>query len=245
MTDRDDKYLRRGEDLLAQLALRHEARRPDSPLYTDAEIVRWLDTEATAHPPSVTPWSAEQVQATAARIRAAVIARQSKVHRAAGTPPRRAASIVGTVPQVLADAIADRAAPQLDLSAAAGIGRELWDEPCEAWVELPAHVPNGRYIAVRIKGESMVPLFHTGDTILVHLDVPIERGRIILVQMPDGGYAAKKVGRLTPARIELLSLNPDFAPVVIERDERKVIGTIVMVWCGHDPRPSSFNEQLK
>ena len=233
MSDREDMDLLRGEDLLARLAMRHEVRRADSPLYADARVVDWFDREATAWPSSVTPWSAKQVRTTAERIHAAVIARQSKVRQAVGTPPLRAPSIVGTIPQTLDEAVERRAAPRLDLSAAAGVGRELWDEPCEAWVELPPDVAKGRYLAVRIKGESMVPLFHTGDTILVQLDVPVDEGRIILVQMPGGGYAAKKVGRLTTTRIELLSLNPDFPPVVIPRDERKVIGTVTAVWCEH------------
>ena len=233
MTNRDDQDLLRGEDLLARLAMRHEARRPDSPLYADADIMRWLDEEAMASPPSDTPWSAEQVRSTAARIQAAVCARHARLRQRAGAPPLRPATFPGTIPQVVDDAVTERAAPQLDLSAAAGVGRELWDEPCDTWVELPDDVPTGRYLAVRIKGESMVPLFHTGDTILVHVDAPIERGRIILVQMPDGGYAAKKVGRLTRTRIELLSLNPDFGPVVIPREKRRVIGAVVLVWCEH------------
>lgn len=210
MTHQDNDDILRGQNLLARLAIRHEARRRS----TDG-------------------WSAEQVRATAARIQAAANARSSKIRVEAGAPPLRQAAILGTIPQILDDARARRAAPQLDLSAAAGVGRELWDEPCETWLELPNEIPDARYLAVRIKGESMVPLLHTGDTILVQLDLPVERGRVILVQMPDGGYAAKKTGRLTRTHIELISLNPDFAPVVIPRDERLVIGTVVMLWCSH------------
>ena len=145
----------------------------------------------------------------------------------------RAAVIVGTIPQVLHEAMECRAAPQLDLSAAAGVGRDLWDEPCESWVELPKDMPRGRYLAVRIKGESMIPLFHTGDTLLVSIEAPIERGRVVLARMPDGGYAAKQVGRFSRTRLELISLNPDFAPVVVMRDERSIVGTVVMRWCDH------------
>jgi phage repressor protein C with HTH and peptisase S24 domain len=79
----------------------------------------------------------------------------------------------------------------------------------------------------------MIPLFHTGDVLLVSLDAPIERDRVVLARMPDGGYAAKQVGRLTRTRLELISLNPDFAPVVVPRDERTVIGTVVLRWCEH------------
>jgi SOS-response transcriptional repressor LexA len=51
--------------------------------------------------------------------------------------------------------------------------------------------------------------------------------------MPDGGYAAKQVGRFTRTRIALISLNPEFKPVVVQRDERTVIGTVVLRWCEH------------
>ncbi len=235
--DQQEQDVLRGEDLLASLAMRHETHRADSPLYVNADVVAWLDAEAAAPERDSEQWSAEQIRAAAARIQAAVSARSAKVYCQAGAPPLRPAGIPGTIPQILDQAVAQRAAPRLDLSAAAGVGRELWDEPCDSWIELPQGTPAGRYLAVRIKGESMVPLLHTGDTILVQLDVPIERGRLILVQMPDGGYAAKKVGRVTTTRIELLSLNPDFAPVMIQRDERKVIGTVVMLWCGHHGMP--------
>ena len=245
MSDREHQERLRGEQLLVYLAMRHEARRPDSPLYTDANIIRWLDEEATAEPPSVPHWSREQVRSVAAWIQAAVCARDARLRQESSAPPLRPATVPGTIPQILDDAVNDRAAPQLDLSAAAGVGRELWDEPCDTWVELPDDVPTGRYLAVRIKGESMVPLFHTGDTILVHVDAPVERGRIILVQMPDGGYAAKKVGRLTTTRIELLSLNPDFAPVVIPRDKRRVIGAVILVWCEHHAGARHIDEHVE
>jgi SOS-response transcriptional repressor LexA len=229
--DRDE--VMRAEDLLAALAMRHEARRPDSPLYGNVDIVTWLDNEASASERASERWSAAQIKGVAARIHAAACARRCKVRQEAGAVPLRAAAAVGTIPQVLDDAVKMRAAPKLDLSAAAGSGRDLWDEPCEWWVELPDYVPRGRYLAVRVQGESMIPLFHTGDVLLVSLEAPVERDRIVLARMPDGGYAAKKVGRFTRTRLELISLNPDFAPVVVPRDARTVIGTVVLRWCEH------------
>jgi phage repressor protein C with HTH and peptisase S24 domain len=229
--DRDE--VMRAENLLAALAMRHEVGRPDSPLYGNADVVAWLDNEASASEGVSERWTADHIKATAARIHAAVWARRCKVRQEAGAAPLRPAAAVGTIPQVLEDAVEMRAAPKLDLSAAAGIGRDLWDEPCEWWVELPDYVPRGRYLAVRVQGESMIPLFHTGDVLLVSLDAPIERDRIVLAHMTDGGYAAKKVGRFTRTRLELISLNPDFAPVVVPRDVRTVIGTVVLRWCEH------------
>jgi SOS-response transcriptional repressor LexA len=231
--DQEHREVLRGQDLLAALAMQHEVGRHDSPLYSNPSIVTWLDQEATAVERRSERWSPVRVRTAAARIHAMVCARSCKVRQSVGDPPLRPASTVGTIPQILEEAVASRTAPQLDLSAAAGAGRDLWDEPCDSSVELPHYMPRGRYLAVRIKGESMIPLFHTGDTLLISLDTPIERGRVVLARMPDGGYAAKQVGRLTQSRIELISLNPDFAPVVVPRDERTVIGTVVLFWCDH------------
>lgn len=229
--------LRRGEDLLAALAMRAESRRPDSALYSDARVVAWLDKESGASERGRTGWSAESIRAAAAEILARATARQFKVRQQAGAPCLERARMPGTIPQILDDAVASRAAPQLELSAAAGAGRELWDEPCESWVELPEDVPPGRYIAVRIAGESMIPLLHTGDTILVRLGSTPARDTIVLARLGDGGYAVKRVGRISPVRLELLSLNPDFAPIVVPRDEHTVIGTVVLRWCPHSATP--------
>ena len=63
-------------------------------------------------------------------------------------PSRRApAWEEGTLSQVLASAARARHAPVLDLSVAAGAGRELWDEPCDRWILLPQDSPDGRYVA--------------------------------------------------------------------------------------------------
>src|SRR5688500_7256839 len=147
--DEDRHEVVRAEDLLAALAMRHEVRRPDSPLYSNADVIEWLDKEASDPARASERWSAEHVKAVAARIHAAVCARRCKVRQETGRPSLRPAAAVGTIPQVLEEAVQLRAAPKLDLSAAAGVGRDLWDEPCESWVELPDSVQRGRYLAVR------------------------------------------------------------------------------------------------
>lgn len=223
----------RGEDLLIELGASAEMRRPDSPLYTDERMIAWLDHEVNAPHRSGEGWSAEKIKASAARLRAKAEAIRLSVRPVAGSPPVEAAAIVGTIPQVLDEARAMRAAPRLDLSAAAGVGRDLWDEPCDQWVEIPEDMPDGRYIAVPISGESMTPLIHTGDTVLVEVGVKIVRDTVVLARLSDGGYAVKRVGRLLRGRLELLSLNSEFPPVVVPRDERTVIGTVVLRWCPH------------
>jgi SOS-response transcriptional repressor LexA len=123
--------------------------------------------------------------------------------------------------------------PRWDLAVAAGIGRELWDEPPSDFVELPDDVDQGRYIALSVVGNSMAPLLHTGDTILVKLGPELKAGHVVVARHPEHGYVVKQVGRVSSMRIELTSLNPDYAPLEIPNDAALVLGTVVLRWHPH------------
>jgi SOS-response transcriptional repressor LexA len=133
-----------------------------------------------------------------------------------------------------ADADTAARAPRFDLGIAAGAGRVLWDEPCDSWVSIPPELPRGRYVALTVKGDSMLPLLHSGDIVLVKLGPDAVRDTVVVARRPDDGYVVKRVGRVTPGQLELVSLNPDFpAPIIVDRDEGTVTGTVVLRWCGH------------
>jgi phage repressor protein C with HTH and peptisase S24 domain len=121
----------------------------------------------------------------------------------------------------------------VELGVAAGIGRELWDEPVENWLDLPAQLPDGDYLALKISGESMAPLMHTGDTILLRLGSQVQRDTVIVARHPEDGYVCKRVGRLSRDTIDLVSLEPGRAPVQIPRCADLIVGTVLMVWCKH------------
>jgi phage repressor protein C with HTH and peptisase S24 domain len=140
------------------------------------------------------------------------------------------------IADVLDAARAVRAAPRLDLGAAAGVGRDLWDEPCEQWVKVPDDAPAGSYVSLRVVGESMDPLLHTGDSVLVQGGRTVARDTVVLARVPDAGYVVKKVGKVTRAQLELQSLNDAFPPIVVPRDERTIVGTVVLRWCPHGVR---------
>lgn len=151
---------------------------------------------------------------------------------------RHAVRCIDRMPTTLgvpAEAASDLAtAPRFDLGIAAGAGRALWDEPCDSWVSIPEELPRGRYVALTVKGDSMLPLLHSGDVVLVKLGPEIVRDTVVVARRPDDGYVVKRVGRVTPAELELVSLNPDFpAPIVVDRAEGTVTGTVVLRWCGH------------
>lgn len=124
-------------------------------------------------------------------------------------------------------------APYVDLAVAAGVGRELWDEECTEWAEVPPDIPVGRHLALRVAGDSMAPFIHTGDTVLVRLDERLQRGSVIVARLPDDGYVVKRIGTLERHHIELLSLNAAYPAIRIPRRERTVLGTVVLRWCPH------------
>ena len=141
----------------------------------------------------------------------------------------RAALVAATVAQAMPLARQVRCAVLLELAAAAGAGRELWDEPCDTWVELPDNVARGsdRYVALRVDGDSMEPVLSPRDVILVQLDTSPEVDDLVVARRPDEGFVVKRVASLTSRAIELASLNEAYEPVTVRRTRSTVLGTVI------------------
>jgi hypothetical protein len=223
----------REQDLLAGMAARAEMERRDSPFYVDERVVGWLARELNSPHRRSDGWSAARVAARAARMRAKAEGARLKVRLVSGPPPLETAAAAGMIADVMDEARAMRAAPQLDLGAAAGVGRDLWDEPCEQWVRVPDDAPAGSYVSLRVVGESMDPLLHTGDSVLVQVGTRVARDTVVLARVPDAGYVVKRVGKVTRSQLELQSLNPTFPPITVARDAHTIVGTVVLRWCPH------------
>jgi len=134
----------------------------------------------------------------------------------------------------VAGAVRERRPASWDLAVAAGAGRELWDEPPSAFVQLPDHVEHGQYVALTVAGDSMTPLLHTGDTILVKLGSELMADHVVVARHPEQGYVVKQVGRVTPLRVELTSLNADYPALEIPNDASLILGTVILRWCPHN-----------
>jgi SOS-response transcriptional repressor LexA len=143
----------------------------------------------------------------------------------------RAAPVAGTVAQAMPLARQERCAVLLELAAAAGAGRELWDEPCDTWVEVPADVAgergSGAYVALRVDGDSMEPVLSPRDVILVQLDTTPVVDDLVVARRPDEGFVVKRVASLTSREIELASLNAAYEPVRVQRAPTTVLGTVI------------------
>lgn len=137
-------------------------------------------------------------------------------------------------PALLQDAeLAHRALVVPELAVAAGAGRELWDVECDSAVDLPEDLARGAYVVLQVSGDSMEPLMHSGDMVLVRVGASAMRGTVVVARDPDHGYVVKEVGRVTAAGIELLSLNPRYAPFSVPHGDGAVLGTVVLRWRQH------------
>ncbi|MBA3497409.1 MAG: S24 family peptidase, partial [Gemmatimonadales bacterium] len=127
------------------------------------------------------------------------------------------------------------AAPLVELGVAAGTGRELLDEPCDAWVALPADLRPSRYLALRVIGDSMTPLLHSEDVVLVDLDLAVRPGAVAVVRHPEHGYVVKRVARAGTGRpgLRLVSLNPAYPALNLDLGTGALLGPVVLRWCAH------------
>ena len=206
----------------------------------DANHARWFDRRASA---ARAAQSLEERATVAAEARLFAASLLSGAVREPHGGRGAVALIVGApvereAPQVAgADAMhaaeAARCALRFDLAVAAGVGRELWDEPATSWVELPDGLPAGQHVALTVRGDSMEPMLHAGDTILVKLGAAANVGDVVVARRPEHGHIVKRVAAATPERLVLASLNASYDDVIVPQEPGAVVGTVVLRWCAH------------
>jgi SOS-response transcriptional repressor LexA len=219
-------------EAIAEALGREIARRDDSLMWNDEAFLEWLAADRRAHAERRVRVVDDEtaMQRDGRRIRARLLARRSAV-AIVGSPPRFVVPGRRGLPaDVMEDAAAAGAVACVDLAAAAGAGREIWDEPAERWLAIPAAVPRVRALALRVAGESMAPLLHSGDVVLVELGPTLARGRIVVARHPADGYVCKRVERIGRREVLLASLDASYGTLVIPRDERLVVGTVRLAW---------------
>ena len=227
MTDRNEWE----RDVVAWLAGRWIDARPAS-APTDA----WL-AEAAA---GFQAWrAAADREADAGRFARRVADRVAAlgrgVRRVEHAPEAVRATAAGPLACVVAAARGTRAAPLAELGVAAGSGRELFDEPCDTWVALPGELAPSRYVALRVVGDSMTPLLHSEDVVLVDLDGAVRPGAVAVARHPEHGYVVKRVtrtGRPGPV-LSLVSLNRAYPPLELRPGAGELLGPVVLRWCAH------------
>lgn len=97
-----------------------------------------------------------------------------------------------------------------------------WDE-----VRFPGLSAEQVY-ALEISGDSMEPAYRAGDRIIVSPDSPVRRGDRVVAKTRSGEVMAKILGQRTETQVELLSLNPDYPPRMV--DARDVLWIARILW---------------
>ncbi len=88
-----------------------------------------------------------------------------------------------------------------------------WDE-----VLFPQIADTHAY-ALEISGNSMEPVYHDGDTIIVSPAAGIRRGDRVVVKTRDGEIMAKELARQSARKVELVSLNREHPDRVLDTEE--------------------------
>lgn len=201
----------------------------DCAAYENENFVAWLEREVNGR---IAVRDRQQSEAVAREVasRAQARIRADRVGESLPSRPLRlrTAAVVGNVKQVAQLAAESGCAPWVEsLAVAAGTGREIWDEPCERWVELDRAAASGAHIALTIAGDSMTPSLHSGDVILVNTRKSVTRDCIVVARRTEHGYVVKHVTRCGKAMLELSSFNSEYAPFTIERSPGAIVGVVV------------------
>ena len=160
----DPLLLQRASDPLVRLAADVAERRLDAESPAMGSYHGWLVEEAERQSRAGDELTEAHAAALLDRVRPALQAGRLGIRLESGRPLER--STARTEAGSMSDRDA-RDAPWFDLQVAAGAGRELWDHPAERWIEVPDLCPPGQYVALSVSGDSMQPLFHPGDILLV------------------------------------------------------------------------------
>jgi SOS-response transcriptional repressor LexA len=162
------------------------------------------------------------------RIAARIAARRAEKKLPRRELRQRSASSVASASESLLLAAREGCATLLDLAVAAGVGRELWEEPCEEWLNLPDDiVPSERYVALRVAGDSMSPVLEPRDVILIKLGSQPAIDELVVAHIPEQGYVVKYVSAIRENRIELSSFNHEYGSTLIPRSNHAILGTVL------------------
>ena len=214
------------EDAIARLLGEHMLTDPVKfPL--DERVATWAALQAAARQTRDERTATErEAENWARRIRCRMIAEHLQGRLPVSALATHRALVRGRTSMVRKAAQEIRQVPLVETAVAAGEGSDLLDEVSETWVELPSKIPKGDYIAVPVVGDSMEPLLHKRDVVLVKLGSDVARDTVIVARKNDG-YVVKYVSKLSDREIELSSLESSYPPSTIPRLENRVVGTVI------------------
>ena len=88
-------------------------------------------------------------------------------------------------------------------------------------------VADEKAYALEISGDSMLPLYRDGDTIIVSPTATVRRGDRVVVKTVEGEVLAKQLKRQTAKTVELASLNPEHGDRVFQLAEIAFMARVI------------------
>ena len=98
----------------------------------------------------------------------------------------------------------------------------------EGWehVEFPGAQAQDAY-ALRVSGDSMLPLYRDGDTVIIAPHAPVRRGDRVVVRSKSGEVMVKILKQKTGTSLELASLNADYPNPILANSDIDWVARII------------------
>lgn len=140
--------------------------------------------------------------------------------------PQPVKSTLMSAAQSLPPNVNERVEIPLCGSVSAGAGEYLQDEHVEYIEVFADSVPDDADYCLKVNGDSMSPMFESGDIIFVHKQQEPSDGAIMIVDV-DGEAYVKKV-RVDNNQLRLVSLNPAYDDIIVDKsNDSRIIGKVV------------------
>lgn len=89
------------------------------------------------------------------------------------------------------------------------------------------NIPHGTDYALKVNGDSMKPLIQNGSLIFIHSQPNIDVDGEICVVQYNNEATCKKVYR-KDGYVELVSINPEYKPMIIRHEDFKILGKVIL-----------------
>lgn len=222
-------------DRLVELLAWSTAEDPGAATYDDERFVAWWRAELRAWQRWDERAAAQQRAAHFAQRLLAAGGESPAVPKARVMPAERLLESPCIAAQLLVERQAEGLAPWLEADVAAGDGGDVLEERCDRLVVVPPELPKGSYVAMTVRGDSMLPALHPGDVVLARLGGDVVPGSLVVARRRDG-LVVKRLRSVAASGLTLQSANPDFGSVQLPADRRLLIGSVAYIWCAHDGR---------